>query len=202
MEAGGFTLLVWTFEGPNGISYALVKDGSQVRFWEDIWLGSTPLRAQYPCLYNIARPKNITIAEALSSSPPNLSWRRDLNGVFSVKSHYQALIRVEVPNLNKRLWKIRAPLNVKIFLLLSFQQSIEYVRGLSSRERIHKTWLWRLRDYWHMWLRISSPGYMGGGLRTDDDKKEEVVEACKSLAFSAMKLFSSYGWSFVFRIGF
>ncbi|WVZ51380.1 hypothetical protein U9M48_002532, partial [Paspalum notatum var. saurae] len=126
-----------------------VKDGSQVRFWEDIWLGSTPLRAQYPCLYNIARPKNITIAEVLSSSPPNLSWRRDLvgakliawndllphianltllqesdsfhwnltqNGVFSVKSHYQALIRVEVPNLNKMIWKIRAPLKIKIFL--------------------------------------------------------------------------------------
>ncbi|WVZ95101.1 hypothetical protein U9M48_040905 [Paspalum notatum var. saurae] len=93
-----------------------VKDGSQVRFWKDIWLGSTPLQAQYPCLYNIARPKNITIAEVLSSSPPNLSWRRDLNGVFSVKSHYQALIWVEVPNLNKMIWKIRAPLKVKIFL--------------------------------------------------------------------------------------
>ncbi|WVZ71541.1 hypothetical protein U9M48_020116 [Paspalum notatum var. saurae] len=127
----------------------MVRDGVQVRFWKDIWLGPTPLRAQYPCLYNIARPKNTTIAEVLSSSPPNLSWRRDLvgpklvawnhllprianfelsqepddfhwnltqNGVFSVKSLYQALIRVEVPNLNKKIWKNRAPLKVKIFL--------------------------------------------------------------------------------------
>ncbi|WVZ91839.1 hypothetical protein U9M48_037962 [Paspalum notatum var. saurae] len=126
-----------------------VRDWSQVRFWEDIWLDSTPLRAQYPCLYNIARPKNITISEVLCSSPPNLSWRRDIvgpklvawnlllscianitlvqepdsfhwnltqNGVFSVKSHYQALIHHEVPNLNKRIWKINAPLKVKIFL--------------------------------------------------------------------------------------
>ncbi|WVZ91642.1 hypothetical protein U9M48_037786 [Paspalum notatum var. saurae] len=71
-----------------------VKDGSQVRFWEDIWLGSTPLRAQYPYLYNIARPKNITIAEVLSSSPPNLSWRRDLVGVLLTKD-----------NLTKRNWQ-------------------------------------------------------------------------------------------------
>ncbi|WVZ76858.1 hypothetical protein U9M48_024784, partial [Paspalum notatum var. saurae] len=35
-----------------------------------------------------------------------------------------------------------------------------------------------------------------------DDKKEEVVEACKSLKSLAMELFSSFGWPFVFRIGF
>ncbi|WVZ90623.1 hypothetical protein U9M48_036908 [Paspalum notatum var. saurae] len=127
-----------------------VRNGSQVLFWEDIWLGPTPLRSQYPSLYNIARPKSTTIAEVLSSSPTNLSWRRDLvgpklvawnhllprianidlsqepdhfhlnltqNGVFSVKSLYQALIQVEVLNLNKKIWKLRAPLKVKIFLL-------------------------------------------------------------------------------------
>lgn len=112
-------------------------------------MGSTPLRAQYPCLCNITRPKSITIAKVLSSYPPNLSWRRDLvgvkmvawnnllprianltlpqepdsfhwnlsqNRVFSMKFHYQALIRVEVPNLNKIIWKIRVPQIVKIFL--------------------------------------------------------------------------------------
>ena len=57
-----------------------VKDGSQVRFWEDKWLGTTTLCEQYRCLYNIARPKHVTIAQALSTSPPNLTWRRDLIG--------------------------------------------------------------------------------------------------------------------------
>jgi hypothetical protein len=33
-----------------------------------------------------------------------------------VKSHYQALIIVDVPNFNKRLWKPKAPLKIKIFL--------------------------------------------------------------------------------------
>jgi hypothetical protein len=35
---------------------------------------------QYPCLYNIARHKHVTIAEVLSTSPPALSQRRDLIG--------------------------------------------------------------------------------------------------------------------------
>jgi hypothetical protein len=126
-----------------------VKDGSQVHFWEDVWLGSSALRTQYPILYNIARPKNISIAKVLCSSPPNLSWCRDLvgpklaacnevfprianialhnepdvfywnltrNGVFSVKPHYHALIRIETPSLNSKLWKIRPSLKVKTFL--------------------------------------------------------------------------------------
>jgi hypothetical protein len=58
----------------------LVKDGSQVRFWEDKWLDGAPLKDQYPSLYNIARPKFSTIAKVLSSSPPSISWTRQLFG--------------------------------------------------------------------------------------------------------------------------
>ncbi|WVZ64244.1 hypothetical protein U9M48_013796 [Paspalum notatum var. saurae] len=42
----------------------------------DKWLGNTTLRRQYPCLYNIARHKQTTVAEVFSTSPLNLSWRR------------------------------------------------------------------------------------------------------------------------------
>jgi hypothetical protein len=38
------------------------------------------LREQYPCLYNIAQHKQHTLSEVLSSSPINISWRRDLIG--------------------------------------------------------------------------------------------------------------------------
>ncbi|WVZ88936.1 LOW QUALITY PROTEIN: hypothetical protein U9M48_035403, partial [Paspalum notatum var. saurae] len=58
----------------------LVKEGSQVRFWEDIWLDGAQLKEQYPSLYNIARPKSITIVEAMSSSPPSIYSRRQLYG--------------------------------------------------------------------------------------------------------------------------
>jgi hypothetical protein len=58
----------------------IIKDGSQVRFWEDIWIGNMTLREQYPSLYNIARHKQDTVAEVLGVDPHNLSWRRDLIG--------------------------------------------------------------------------------------------------------------------------
>ncbi|WVZ64632.1 LOW QUALITY PROTEIN: hypothetical protein U9M48_014126 [Paspalum notatum var. saurae] len=60
-------------------------------------------------LFRIA---NITLVQ----EPDSFHWNLTQNGVFSVKSHYQALIRHEVPNLNKRIWKINASLKVKIFL--------------------------------------------------------------------------------------
>ena len=56
----------------------LIKDGTEIRFWEDIWLGNTPLKDQYPALYNITRGKSDTIAVVLSTSPPNVSFRRDV----------------------------------------------------------------------------------------------------------------------------
>jgi hypothetical protein len=39
-----------------------IKDGSQIRFWEDTWLGNGPLREQYPALYSIVHRKSDTIA--------------------------------------------------------------------------------------------------------------------------------------------
>ena len=43
----------------------MIKDGSQVRFLEDSWLGNSPLRDQYPKLYNIVRKKQDTVADVL-----------------------------------------------------------------------------------------------------------------------------------------
>jgi hypothetical protein len=53
-----------------------IKDGSEIRFWEDKWLG----REQYPALYNIVRHKGNTIAKILETSSPNVLFRRDLSG--------------------------------------------------------------------------------------------------------------------------
>ena len=33
-----------------------------------------------------------------------------------MKSHYQALIKTDVPNFNKGIWKLKAPLKLKVFL--------------------------------------------------------------------------------------
>ena len=40
----------------------IIKDGSQIRFWEDTWFGNRSLREQYPQLYNIVRKKQDTVA--------------------------------------------------------------------------------------------------------------------------------------------
>jgi hypothetical protein len=32
-------------------------DGSQVRFWEDLWISSHPLKSIFPAIYNIVRKK-------------------------------------------------------------------------------------------------------------------------------------------------
>jgi hypothetical protein len=71
LEARGFAFLGW----PNGNEETLlrpqdfsIKDGSEIRFWEDKWLGTTSLREQYPALYNIVRHKGDTIAKILDFS--------------------------------------------------------------------------------------------------------------------------------------
>jgi hypothetical protein len=57
-----------------------IKDGSEIRFWEDKWLGNTTLREQYPALYNIVRHKSDTIAKVMENFPPNVDFRRSLIG--------------------------------------------------------------------------------------------------------------------------
>jgi hypothetical protein len=46
-------------------------------------------------------------------------WRLDLKNQFALKSHYSALICMEVPNLNEVLWLVKAPLKI-IFLFGTF----------------------------------------------------------------------------------
>jgi hypothetical protein len=60
--------------------YFHLGNGDSIRFWEDIWLGSTSLANQYPSLYHIVQYKNVTVANVLSSVPLNIRFRRVLNG--------------------------------------------------------------------------------------------------------------------------
>jgi hypothetical protein len=52
----------------------------------------------------------------LSDDQDKFRWNLTPNRQFTVKSHYLALIHLDVPNINKRLWKLKAPLKIKIFL--------------------------------------------------------------------------------------
>ena len=76
-----------------------VRDGSQVRFWEDTWLGTTPLMMQYPSLYRIVRHKFVTIKQVLGQDNPDISSRRDLLGPRLVAAN-ELLIRLEAIRLS------------------------------------------------------------------------------------------------------
>jgi hypothetical protein len=57
-----------------------VGNGSQIRFWEDRWLGDQPLKIKFPVLFNIVRKKQDSMANIFWSSPLNISFRRSLVG--------------------------------------------------------------------------------------------------------------------------
>jgi hypothetical protein len=57
-----------------------IKDGSEIRFWEDKWLGNSTLREQYSALYSIVRHKGDTLAKVMETSSPAMVFRRDLSG--------------------------------------------------------------------------------------------------------------------------
>ena len=57
-----------------------IRNGSEIRFWEDKWLGQSTLRELYPALYNIVRHKGDPLATVMGTSPPNVSFRRSLLG--------------------------------------------------------------------------------------------------------------------------
>ena len=57
-----------------------IGNRTSTRFWEDIWLGDTPLAQQYPLLYNIVQRKDVSIPSVISHNPLNIGFRRVLSG--------------------------------------------------------------------------------------------------------------------------
>jgi hypothetical protein len=89
--------------------YFKIGDGSAVRFWEDIWLGDTPLASQYPSLFNIVQHRNVTVAQVLAHSPLNIRFRRLLIGQkWTAWLHLcQRLMAVQLSDEPDRfIWKL------------------------------------------------------------------------------------------------
>jgi predicted secreted Zn-dependent protease len=57
-----------------------VKNGTQTRFWEYLWIGQETLMKRFSSLYNLVRKKNASVAQVLSTTPLNVSFRRALVG--------------------------------------------------------------------------------------------------------------------------
>ena len=59
-----------------------VHNGTQLRFWDDCWVGATSFDKLYPSLYNIVRRKNVVVADVLNTEPLNVSFRRAIVGII------------------------------------------------------------------------------------------------------------------------
>jgi hypothetical protein len=57
-----------------------IKDGLEIQFWEDRWLGNTTLQKLYLALYSIVHYKSDTIDKVMETSPPNVMFRRNFSG--------------------------------------------------------------------------------------------------------------------------
>jgi hypothetical protein len=57
-----------------------ISDGTQTRFWEDTWASSRSFKNLYPNIYNICHYPHATVANVMSSTPLNISFRRALVG--------------------------------------------------------------------------------------------------------------------------
>jgi hypothetical protein len=88
-----------------------VNNGMKTRFWEDRWIGKFTLHEKFPRLYNIARRKDITVAEVLSSNPLNISFRRALMG-NNLRDWNRIVATVVDVNLNQQqdkfIWALAA----------------------------------------------------------------------------------------------
>ena len=98
-----------------------VGNGQSTRFWEDTWLGDTPLADQYSMLYNVVRRKNVLVADVLAHIPLNIEFQRTLSG-----NKWDAwLITINLSQEeDKFVWKI----NPSGFLMVKFMYA-DYING-------------------------------------------------------------------------
>jgi hypothetical protein len=98
-----------------------VQDGSQTRFWEDLWLGREPLNVKYPALYNLVKKKNMSVAQVLSTTPLNVSFRRALVGVNwdSWLSLVGNVLEVNLNNLRDSFhWQLVRNFQLRIYIMI------------------------------------------------------------------------------------
>ena len=81
------------------------------------------------------RLRDMLASVALSDEPDSPIWVRcgKKNGKFSVKSTYMHLCCDLTEDPNKRIWKAKVPLKIKIFLWLSQQNAILTKDNLSKK---------------------------------------------------------------------
>ncbi|GJX92218.1 RNA-directed DNA polymerase, eukaryota [Tanacetum coccineum] len=97
-----------------------VGNGEATSFWNDVWLGDSPLKQTYPRLYLLELDKHASVAFKLRDNSLTRSFQRsphsDSLGVFSVKSAREfiddsLLLKADVPTR----WVKSIPIKINIF---------------------------------------------------------------------------------------
>ncbi|WVZ70121.1 hypothetical protein U9M48_018815 [Paspalum notatum var. saurae] len=203
------------------VKFKLVS-GDQLRFWEDIWLGNQALKFRYPNLFNIVRKKHATVPSCklthvnLEEGTHIFIWGLHKTGFFAVRFMYRALISNGI-NMSQEIWRLRIPLKIKIFLWFLNKEVLLIKDNLARRNwrgnrtcdlcKQSKSIQHPFFDY--IYANFSEESFYSGGLtgydwaqlQCTDDTKDDIVRTCRSLESSAMELFGSHGWPFMFRIG-
>jgi hypothetical protein len=131
-----------------------LNDGSQIRFWEDKWIGNLAFKDQYPSLYNIARRKSDTVEKVLSRVPLNVSFRRQLTGNNLVMWHNMVhrIMKVRLNNQNDVFrWNLHQ--NRKFFV------HSMYLALISNGAVIRHNLIWKLKillkiNMWYLYKEV------------------------------------------------
>jgi hypothetical protein len=117
-----------------------VGNGSDTRYWEDVWLGETTLAHQYPSLYNIVQCKNVTVANVLTQAPLNMGFRHVLSGNrwTSWLCLCRRLMGIQLTNESDRfLWKLT---NNGVFSVKSMYEDI-----MNEHTPFLRKFIWKIK---------------------------------------------------------
>jgi hypothetical protein len=113
-------------------------DGSQVRFWEDVWIRPRPLKSLFPALYNIVRKKGASVRTVMYTTPLNVAFRRSLIGVNLQAWHDVVALVAHVQLTNQRdrfVWGLH---HNGSFLVKSMYRSLLGTEAIPYNSLIYK----------------------------------------------------------------
>jgi hypothetical protein len=154
----------------------VVVNGHLTRFWEDTWLGQTPLADQYPSLYSIVRRRNVLVSDVLANNPLNVEFRRILSDVkWDAWIHLvQRLLSI---NLNdeedKFVWKLSDS--------GSFSVKSMYTDIMNGHTVYLKKYIWKLKV--PLKIRIFMWFLQQKVILTKDNLSKRNWHGCKKCAF-------------------
>jgi hypothetical protein len=122
-----------------GFNTFQLKSGTNIRFWEDIWIENRSLKEQFPQLYRIARHKHDIVANVFRSVPLNKSFRRSLRG-GTLQSWHVLVVKTAYVRLSDGEDKFRRGLN---------QNGFFNVRSMYNAMIVENIWgnrlIWKLK---------------------------------------------------------